>query len=243
MIVAVESATDAAGVALAAEGRVLAEVTVPGGRRHAETVAPAIEFVCATAGVDVRDVVAVAVDVGPGLFTGLRVGVATARGLAFALGIPVVVAGSLEILAHAAAEVVPSALVVSVVDARRGEVFAARFRVGSGGVQRLSDDRLVAPEVLADEVAGLAEPALVVGDGARRYHHLFGPAVAGALLEHPPVAVLARLGLGRLQAGEILRAADVVPRYLRAADARIHWEQRVPPASNRESRPGEPVAP
>lgn len=244
LILAVETATEAAGVALADDGGVAVAVSVPRGRRHAETVTPAVEFACRRAGVALADIDAVAVDVGPGLFTGLRVGIATAKGLGFALGCPLVTASSLEVLAHAGADVIGSGLIVPVVDARRGEVFTARLRSGRDGVVAEGPEELLTPDDLAARLEGVDEPVLLVGDGALRYRDLLesaptsGPPAAGAptrhvagpLLAHPPVAVLARLGLARLAAGAVHDPGGVSPRYLRPADARINWEQRLPPA-------------
>jgi tRNA threonylcarbamoyl adenosine modification protein YeaZ len=136
ILLAVESATDTVGVAVVRDDGGSAELTHVGGRAHAEKLAPTIEEVCALTGCRVNDVDAIAVDVGPGLFTGLRVGVATAKALAQALGIGVLGVGSLDILAAAAWERSGGAAgpVVAVVDARRGEVFAAAYRF-----ERLAD--------------------------------------------------------------------------------------------------------
>ncbi len=250
LLLAVESATDAAAVALADDDGVLVSVTAERGRRHAETLAPAIDFACRQAGVAPADVEAVAVDIGPGLFTGLRVGVGTAKAFAGALGLPVVAVGSLQLLAQAAADTgllgapgQPDRL-VAVVDARRGEVFWAPFAAGAAGADeagagsaaagaveahRRGPDAVCPPDVLAADVpAG----SLLVGDGAARYRTLLGAAghqVAGPLLAHPPVGVLARVGLRRLAAGAAVAATAVAPRYLRQADARINWERRLPP--------------
>jgi tRNA threonylcarbamoyladenosine biosynthesis protein TsaB len=229
---AVESATELAGVALADESGVLATATVSRGRHHAESMAPAIQFVCRRAGVSLSALDAVAVDVGPGLFTGLRVGVATAQALAFALGRPLVGIGSLEILAQAVAAsgALPGTLVVPVVDARRGEVFAARMRTTTTGVSREGDEVRRSPEALADELAALGEPFVLAGDGARRYRStlgaLPGAVVAGRPLDFPPPGVLAVLALPRVAAGEGRDPGAVLPRYLRDADTRINWETR-----------------
>jgi tRNA threonylcarbamoyladenosine biosynthesis protein TsaB len=140
-LLAIESATDTVGVALLRDDGGSAERVHEGGRAHAELLAPAIEEVCAVSGCQVRDIDAIAVDVGPGLFTGLRVGVATAKALGQALGLDVLGVSSLDILAASAAGLVPDpgttppiGAVASVVDARRGEVFAAvyRFDLGTG---------------------------------------------------------------------------------------------------------------
>jgi len=244
LVLAVETATDVAGVALADGSGVLATAALWRGRRHAETVAPAIEFVCARAGVALRELEAIVVDEGPGLFTGLRVGVSTAKALAYALEVPVVPVGSLHVLAAAAAlwGAPAGQVVVPVVDARRGEVFWGRFRVH--GEQRVPGAPLTVPaaegpvtlarpeEVAAGlrELAG-GEPVRVLGDGARRYAELLG-AVPGVQIvggSAPPVEVLAQLGAAAAAVGAGVDAAFVVPRYLRQADARINWEQRLAP--------------
>lgn len=243
LVLAIESATELAGVALADEAGVIATASVSRRRRHAEAIAPSIEFVCARAGAEVRDLDGLCVDVGPGLFTGLRVGVATAKGLGFALGIPVATATSLEVLAvamaAAGAGAAPRSLLVPVVDAKRGEVFSSRYRVGPGGYPDLTkeqDDLLVSPEELASSLSGLAEPFYLGGDGALRYAELFGglpnATPAGDALASPPADVLARIGVSRLTQGLGVDAERVLPRYLREADARINWEQRLAPRTS-----------
>jgi tRNA threonylcarbamoyladenosine biosynthesis protein TsaB len=236
MVLAVESATELAGVALADEAGVLATATVSRGRHHAESMAPAIEFVCGRTGVRLADVDAVAVDVGPGLFTGLRVGVGTAKALVFALHVPLVGVPSLEILAHAVATsgVPDGTLVIPVVDARRGEVFAGRLRAGQGAVSWEGDAVRRSPEALAGELARLGEPLVVAGNGARRYRSVFeavpGAVMAGEALDFPPPGVLATLAVARVSAGLVDDGAGVLPHYLRDAETRIKWETRARPA-------------
>jgi tRNA threonylcarbamoyladenosine biosynthesis protein TsaB len=240
---AFESATESAGVAMADESGVIASATTRRGRRHAESIAPAIDFVCRRSGSSVRELDGVCVDVGPGLFTGLRVGVATAKALGFALGVPVYGASSLEILARAlASSPLPTgSVLLPVVDARRGEVFSARFRAGTGDrphteLARETEDRLWTPKDLAtdlEELANLEDVFFLAGDGALRYRELFeavpGCEMAGGELSSPPVEVLAAAGVERLAAGDGEDALSLSPRYLRQADVRINWEERLPP--------------
>ena len=234
MVLAVESATELAGVALADEDGVLACATVSRGRRHAESIAPAIDFVCRRAGVALAELDAVAVDVGPGLFTGLRVGVGTAKALAFALDLPLVALSSLEVLAHAAAAagLAPGTLVVPVVDARRGEVFVARCRVTPAGLAWEQDEGRRTPDALAAELAGLGGPVVVAGNGARRYRDVLGAVpgvvVAGPSLDFPDPAVLGALVVAAAGAGRTTDDSAVLPHYLRDAETRINWETRAP---------------
>jgi tRNA threonylcarbamoyladenosine biosynthesis protein TsaB len=245
MILAVESATELAGVALADEEGVLATVTVARGRHHAESIAPAIEFVCRRVGIPLSQVDAIGVDVGPGLFTGLRVGVGTAKALSFALDRPIVAVGSLEVLAHAVigAGVAPGTLVVPVVDARRSEVFVARLRTGSNldtgsgtddGVSWEQHEQRRTPEALALELGELEEPMVLVGNGARRYGDILstvaGATFSGEAFDFPLPAVLATLALSRFSAGETNDIDAVLPHYLRDAETRINWQTRAPRA-------------
>jgi tRNA threonylcarbamoyladenosine biosynthesis protein TsaB len=237
LALAVESATEAAAVALADETGLLGSLVLARGRRHTETIAPAIDLLTRRLGLALTDLDLLGVDVGPGLFTGLRVGVGTVKALAFALDRPVATLTSLEVLAYAlAASGVPEGrLLVPVVDARRGEVFSARFRTPLLALPDRDDAAvtLSAPEDLAADLAGLGEPLLLVGDGALRYRSLFAPlpglTLAGPAFASPPVTALAELTVGLGLAGRVHDGAAVLPRYLRDADARINWGQRIPP--------------
>jgi tRNA threonylcarbamoyladenosine biosynthesis protein TsaB len=254
ILLAVESATDTVGAAVARDGGGEAERIHVGGRAHAEQLAPTIAEACALAGCALTDIDRIAVDVGPGLFTGLRVGVATAKALAQALGVTVLGVGSLDILAVAARERLggpPDGPVAAVVDARRGEVFAAAYhfegRADLPDPAAVRDDRPepMAPAALEAWLSGLARGGgrvTVVGDGARRYreqlsaHGSLDLALVDELAAPPPLAQ-ARLARRRLAAGATPSApADLVPDYRRAADARINWEQRTPPV--RDARVG-----
>lgn len=256
-LLAIESATDLVGAALLRDDGALAERTHVGGRAHAELLAPAIEEVCALSGCTLADVDALAVDVGPGLFTGLRVGVATAKALGQSLGLAVLGVTSLDILAAGALEAAGpdrAARVLAVVDARRREVFAAAFGfaeadAGEGTVDpadvRRDRAEALGPDALAGWMEELAAggPVLVVGDGAVRYLEVLAPrpgadlGLAGVVAAPSP-ATLARLAARRLAAGVVPTAAmDLVPDYRRHPDARINWEerapQRTPPAADR----------
>ena len=234
ILLGIESATELVGVAVADDDGPRAGVWAAGRRRHGEALAPAVVHALEQAQVGLDEVEAIAVDVGPGLFTGLRVGVATAKGLAQGLGLGVVGLTSVEVLAGAAIDAGWQGTVAAVVDARRGEVFAARYRRTGGGqlsVAEVSPPARYRPEELAKELAGAGEPLLAVGDGARRYaaelEPVAGLVLAGPSLAWPPPTTLVALAAERLAAGASPeRPAAVLPTYLREADARINWSQR-----------------
>jgi tRNA threonylcarbamoyladenosine biosynthesis protein TsaB len=234
-VLAIETATELVGVAVADDEGVGCALWATGRRRHTESLAPAITQVLAHTGLTVHDIDVVAVDHGPGLFTGLRVGVATAKGLAQGLGVPVLPLSGLAVLARAVADAGHRGRVVSVIDARRGEVFVATYDVGqrAGSVEIVSP-HVATPEALADEVRACAadgNPTVVAGDGAIRYGQglteIEHVALAGPSLAGPPPAMLATLALESLGAGTTAMPASMVqPFYLRQADAQINWVTR-----------------
>lgn len=234
LILGMDTATPHVGVAIgdsADGGRVLAEVLIAGDRRHAEQLAPAIKRVCDESGVRLDQLTAIAVGIGPGLFTGLRVGVTTAKVMAQALRIPVVAVSSLDLIAaplldghggHA------HTLVVPVIDARRREVFSARYRVVPGGMQREGEYTVGSVEELIADLEAENEHVLLAGDGVSRYREQFAGLdrsdMAGPEFEAPSVAALVQLATGRVEREEFVQPWDVHPMYLRESDAELHWE-------------------
>jgi tRNA threonylcarbamoyladenosine biosynthesis protein TsaB len=225
-VLAIETATGAVGCALWADGAPLASFVLVAPHRHSEVLMAAIDELCRYAAVPVSAIDGVAVDVGPGLFTGLRVGLATARAIATARNIPTAGVTSLEALAHPHRR--RSGLVVAVVDARRGEVYSAVY-AGGRALQERRPARISSPADLASELAALSERPLAVGDGAWRYRDFLAAAaeVAGPAEASPSPLVIAEIGADRLASRETSRLTGSWPEpvYLRQADVRIGWEE------------------
>ena len=198
MLLAFDTATPQVTVALHDGDAVIAEYSASESMRHGEMLAPGIADVLARAGAIGQDVTAVAVGVGPGPFTGLRVGLVTARTLGMALEIPVYGVCSLDILAAEAIDGGLSDFLVAT-DARRKEVYLAEYVDG----QRVSGPEVVRP-------ADAATESLVVGRGATLYPESF-PRAAGP--EHPSAAVLCDVVVA-----ERFELLDPEPLYLRRPD-------------------------
>ena len=226
LILGIETATEQVGVAIGGHEGVIATFEVARGRRHAEILTPAIEFVCRQADVEMSELGCIAVDVGPGLFTGMRVGLAAAKALAQALRLPMIGITSLDLLAfpcrHADRVVVP------VVDARKGEVFWAMYRQVPGGVQQVSAPVVGPVGDLVGDLLARSQDALCVGDGAERYRDEildgFRCEVAGPV--HPGAGALVQLAHARALREEWVRPGEIEPIYLRAPDAQINWAIR-----------------
>ena len=228
IILGIETATARVGCALGGVEGVLAEFHSSRDRRHAETLAPAIEFVCRTAHIDVSAISVVAVDTGPGLFTGLRVGVATAKAMAQALRVPMVGLSSLDLLAFGVRYT--DRLIVPVIDARRSEVYYATYRHVQGGVQRVSEYRVASPSEVAGELQAARQNCLVIGDGALRYADVLG---AEASIElgtvgnaYPSPGALVELAHPKAVREEFVHPSELEVMYLRRSDAEINWDAR-----------------
>jgi len=207
---------------------VLGSVTLAKGRRHAETLVPAIAFLRQQTGIGLDELGVVAVDVGPGLFTGMRVGVATAKAMAYALRVPVIGVPSLDLVAFPLR--LTSRLIVAAVDARRGELFHAFYRPVPAGVQRVTPHQVGTPQELAAEIVATGEECLLVGDGARRYADEFEGLsrvrVADQEFAHPSAASLVQLAHAQALREEFVKPWELEPLYLRKPDAVANWTTR-----------------
>ncbi|HTX12718.1 MAG TPA: tRNA (adenosine(37)-N6)-threonylcarbamoyltransferase complex dimerization subunit type 1 TsaB [Solirubrobacteraceae bacterium] len=238
-ILAFDTATRATAVALCGAGDVVfvARDDPAGGRRpgHATRLLPLSVSVLERAGIGWGDLDRIAVGVGPGTFTGLRIGIATARSLAQALNIPLVGVSTLQSLAAAGGwerrrpagvEAVPAGLdvVLAVLDARRGEVFAAGWRIEEADEfdAALLAPRAIAPEGLAELIAPLGPRALAIGDGAVAFREVLERAGSFIPEDDSPLHRVTATHHCRL-AGRLPATApeEVRPEYLRAPDAEI----------------------
>ena len=220
-VLGVDTATRASSVALIEDGQGRACFQRRSPITHSRRLLPAIEFVLAEAGLTPDGLDGLAVVFGPGSFTGLRVGLATVQGLARALGKPVVGISTLEAYARHIMDL--DGTLVPVLDARRGQVFTARFAHGDGGPVRLTADAVVSPEQ-----AFRLEPGHTVffGDALERYRSLL-PAGdqqnrVTYLSGEPFVAWdVAQLGAQALARGEGLRPEELRANYVRVSDAEV----------------------
>jgi tRNA threonylcarbamoyladenosine biosynthesis protein TsaB len=228
LILGIESATVQVGCAIGGHEGVLASAHSSRGKRHAENLTPTIDFVRRQARVSLTEISVVAVDLGPGLFTGLRVGVASAKALAHALRVPMIGVSSLDLLAFPVR--FSPRLIVAAIDARRGELFYAFYRQVPGGVQRLSGYQVGSPDDLASELLASREECLLVGDGPIRYREVFEGLTRVEIAEHgqayPSASSLVQLAHAQALREDFVRPWELRPLYLRKPDAEINWSVR-----------------
>ncbi len=219
LLLAVESATARASVALLRGEELLAELLLDPGRPVSGTLLVGIDAVLARSGVTLDRVEAFAVSIGPGSFTGLRVGLATVKGLAFASERPVAAVPTLAALARTAGAAAEP--VVALLDAQRGEVYAAGFEDGEAARPLAGvPEALYTPGRLAEL---LPPECRLAGEGAEAHARVLGLGagrrLAAAPLGRPRAFQVGILGVRLLRAGLGRPAAELVPRYLRRAEA------------------------
>lgn len=227
LVLAIETSGPIGSVALCQHDAPLAEQTLELGRKHAQSLVPAIRHALDGCSRSPRDVGLLAVSIGPGSYTGLRVGVTCAKTLAYAASCPLVAVDTLRAIAcNAPADV---SCVEVIADAQRGELFAGRYeRSGTGTWLRSGEIRVLGAQ---DWAAGLAGAPTVSGPGLEKFGALVAGRcrVLGPEYRVPTAANVARLAVEMLAAGETVDPWDVEPLYLRRSSAEVQWETLHPP--------------
>jgi tRNA threonylcarbamoyladenosine biosynthesis protein TsaB len=218
-VLAVDTATRSCSVAVTDGERLSVELTATAARTHTAHLMAMVDQALRLACLEPSSLDGFAVTLGPGSFTGLRIGISTVKGLAFALGRPAVGVSSLAALASQAQPW--SGLVCALLDARRGEVYAGLFQAADPRMEPHGAERVLPPE---DLVAEIRDPCLFVGDGAERHQSLIRARLGGRahflpgarnIIHAASVAALARLSLGRPGEGNLDRLR---PRYVRPSE-------------------------
>jgi tRNA threonylcarbamoyladenosine biosynthesis protein TsaB len=227
-ILSIDTTVVAGSVALSVDAELVAQEQQGASGTHSEKLLTSIDHLLDVAAWEREDIEGIAVAVGPGSFTGLRIGLATAKGIAIALGCPLAGASSLQSLALNGRNF--SGTVVSLIDARRGEIYAGAWCVGVGGaLAEVMPECVLPPEHLAQQLQSLEGTLLLVGDGALAFGDALVQACDGRAIVaqggqlRPQAINLAALALPTLQqGGEDISA--VVPNYVRRSDAEIGFK-------------------
>ena len=222
LILAFETSAKAASVALLEDGKLLGESYQNTGLTHSQTIMVMAEDLLKQCGKTVADLTAVAVANGPGSFTGIRIGVAAAKGFAWGAELPCCGTSTLEAMALSLG--IWQGYVCPVMDARRSQVYNALFHVDCGKYTRIREDRAISLEELGEDVKNLSEPIFLVGDGSVLCYNTLSEKVPGLIL--PPEARMHQRASGvALEAERLLRsggtfpAGALVPNYLRLSQA------------------------
>ena len=230
-VLGIDTSTSCGSVGLVDDGKLISEYILDVPVTHSERLLGAIEFVLGEARCAIRDLDGWAISLGPGSFTGLRIGVSTVKGLAFATGKPVAGISSLEVLAS---QVSPTPyLICPVLDARKREVYASFYHYDEekGTIRRQSPYQAIRPGHL---IQGIEKRTIFIGEGVRTYGNLFKESLPSlAAFACPSLNILhgstvADLGLELLHLGETLDLSNFTPIYIRPSEAEIKWRETHP---------------
>lgn len=228
-ILAIDSSAVAASAAVLEDDHLLGEFFINTRLTHSQTLMPMVRQVLDCTGVAIGEIDLFAVANGPGSFTGIRIGVACVKGMAMAGDKPCVGVSTLEAMAYNIA--LPGAAVCAVMDARRGQVYNAVFHLRQEGFERLTPDRAISAEQLAQECKNYPQPLFLVGDGAKLCYNTNGFAELSAILPPQPSLYQRAYGVGQaawhayLQ-GQAVSAGELLPVYLRLPQAERELKKR-----------------
>jgi tRNA threonylcarbamoyladenosine biosynthesis protein TsaB len=244
LILAIETSTNTASIALwqtakeeefpPTQRNIIGELTLNLSGNHMATLMPAIDHLLRETNLHIHQVEGIALAVGPGSFTGLRIGVATVKGLAYALQVPVVGVSTLDALAQNVGYA--GKLVCPVLDARKKEVYAALYRGdGSGCLTKISGDMVIAPEELSKQIK---EEVIFLGNGVEVYGEIWQRQLglkacfAPPEFSQPRAVHVARLSQPKFQRGQFLDLFSFGPVYLRRSEAEVNWDLKRAEAKN-----------
>jgi len=219
-LLAIDTSTASGSVAIMEDGQLIGESLIHIKRTHSERLLPTVDHLLKEVSTGLEDVDCFAVTTGPGSFTGLRIGLSTVKGLAWSLERPVVGVSTLEALAlnipYSALSICP------IIDARKGEVWAAIYRWGGGGLVAEVKDMAIRPE---DLVKRIKEPTIFLGDGIRVISNLqssiFNSQFAPSHLWHIRASNVGWLGWLRFKEGKVASPEAIQPVYIRPSEAEI----------------------
>lgn len=229
-ILAVDTSATAASVAVAEENKLIGEFSINTALTHSQTLMPMVDELLKNTGLSVNDIDAVAVNAGPGSFTGVRIGVAAVKGIAFPKNLPCVSVSTLESMAYNMLG--NDCVVCSVMDARCSQVYNALFRVNGCAVTRMADDRALSLTDLKLELQNINEKVILVGDGAVLCSKFLASELENVMLAPfnnriQTASSVAYAAFEKINKGETVKADELMPFYLRLPQAQRELNKKL----------------
>lgn len=229
-ILAVDTSATAASVAVAEENKLIGEFSINTALTHSQTLMPMVDELLKNTGLSVNDIDAVAVNAGPGSFTGVRIGVAAVKGIAFPKNLPCVSVSTHESMAYNMLG--NDCIVCSVMDARCSQVYNALFRVKGCTVTRMTDDRALSLTDLKNELQNINEKVVLVGDGAVLCSKFLGEELENIMLAPfnnriQTASSVAYAAFEKINNGETVKADELMPVYLRLPQAQRELNKKL----------------
>lgn len=230
MVLALDTSAKAASVCLAREDKIVGTFFVNTAFTHSQTLMPMAEQLCSNTGVSFDEIEAVAVNAGPGSFTGVRIGVAAAKGLAFERGLPCVSVSTLESMAYNLLGV--DGVICAVMDARCSQVYNAMFRISGDKIERLCEDRAISLADLQVDLQKYNERITLVGDGAEISFKFLENSLSDVRLAPmnmitQTAASVACAAFEHIKRGDTLSPGELMPVYLRLPQAQRELNKKM----------------
>ena len=232
ILLSIDTATSCSAIALCrgntVSGEILGSLSLNTKITHSRRILSSIDYLMKEVALTWADLGGIVISLGPGSFTGLRIGMATAKGLVMGTGLPLLGVSTLDIYASSC---LTNKLICATLDARKKEVYSAFYRREEGVVHRVSDLQVVTPDKLMEQIS---EPVLLVGDGCRSYGDVWlqdervDCEIAPAVLNSISAETLCLVGGDLFEKKEFLDPGMAVPLYVRASDAELNLGVKLP---------------
>lgn len=228
-VLALDTATLVSSVALATADTLVAELTLQTKKTHSELLMPHVAQILEMAGIKKSELKAVAVSIGPGSFTGLRIGLATAKALAYALNIPIIGVPTLAAIAFACP--VPGVLLAPMLDAQKGNIYQALYSWQNGQLVEIETAKVISLFAALEELSAKEKPVVLLGEAAQMYSREILQTGGNLVLAEPHVIIsragsLAILSHKMLSRGITHDVMTLEPLYIRRSEAEVLWEKR-----------------
>ena len=229
-ILAVDTSATSASVCVALENKIIGEFSINTSLTHSQTLVPMIEQVIEKTGISMDSIDAIAVNAGPGSFTGVRIGVAAVKGIAFSRNIKCVSVSTLESMAYNMLD--SECIVCAVMDARCSQVYNALFRISNGKVERLVEDRALSLADLKLDLQKYSEKIILVGDGAEITFNYLENSLQNVLLASvnnrtQKASSIACVAFEKIKNNETITASELMPVYLRLPQAQRELNKKL----------------
>lgn len=226
-LLSVESSAKAASVALSEDGRLISQYFSASQLTHSKTLLKMAEDMLTNQELSMQDIDAVAVAIGPGSFTGVRIGVAAAKGLCWGADKPAIGVSTLEAMAYQGIDRAGS-VICACMDARRSEIYNALFETDGENLVRLCEDRAVPIDIIVEEAKNSKKNYFFLGDGAKLCYNRFAEEGIPCTIAPEPMLLQTAWGVSRAAIGKQAEdAQDLTPRYLRLSQAERERNERL----------------
>ncbi len=225
-ILAFDSSAKSASVAVLCDEKIIGNSFINTNITHSQTLVPMAEQLLNNTNLSINDIDALAVSVGPGSFTGVRIGVSVVKGIAMPLNLPCIAVSTLEAMAYNYIE--KDCIIVSTMDARCNQVYNALFRFNNGNLERLCDDRPISISELEKDLEKYKEKVILIGDGAKLCYDAFGQKYDNIYLAPENIRYQNAVGVAFSAINkEAVSAEKIMPTYLRLPQAQRELKKRL----------------